>query len=99
MQKKGYEFLLPEDFDDEALILESKGWARVVLALDIGLKYSLTFIDPARLSQDVDDELISQGYYFESNLVVVSAITRQNIETVVVKIIESKIYEAMKHEP
>jgi hypothetical protein len=75
-----YSFVLPEDFDDYAFEVESKGWfAEARLSLS-GRQYRLSFYDSVRLRQEIEDELRRGNIFFEPNLVVVQSVTRRNME-------------------
>jgi hypothetical protein len=75
-----FSLIFPEGYEDYAWELESKGCFSEVRLEFQGRRYRLTFYDPARLGQDIEDELQRGGVYFEPNLVVVPAVTRQNME-------------------
>jgi hypothetical protein len=70
----------PNDFQDYAWEIESKGWfAGLEIILD-GKALKPIFCDAARLSQDVAGELSSSGFFFEPCLVVVERVSRESIE-------------------
>lgn len=80
---------LPADFSDYEWEVTAKGWfseARLVVS---GKSYCLTFYDPARLGQDIKDELESAGVFFGSNLVIVRSVTRVNMERAAEWLIQS----------
>jgi hypothetical protein len=68
--------ILPEDFDDYAREIESKGVFWDVRLRYEGREYPLTFYEPRRLAQDVADQLEERPIFFERNIVVVRRITR-----------------------
>jgi hypothetical protein len=75
-----FSLIFPEGYEDYAWELESKGCFSEARLEFQGRRYRLTFYDPARLGQDIENELQRGGVYFEPNLVVVPAVTRQNME-------------------
>ncbi len=71
---------LDESFDKYAWETEAKGWFPNAVAIVDQRRYRVTFYDSARLAQDIADELKTAQVFFESNLVVVPSVTRQNME-------------------
>lgn len=69
--------VLPENFDDYAWEVESKGVFWDVHLRYRGREYPLTFYDPQRLAQDVADQLEEGPLFFERNIVVVRKVTRE----------------------
>ena len=71
--------VFPDDFDDYASELVPKGWfggARLVVS---GREHALTFCDPVRLQQEIEDELRTGHVFFEPNLIVVPSVTREHM--------------------
>jgi hypothetical protein len=68
--------VLPEDFDDYAWEIESKGVFWDVRLRYGGREYPLTFYEPQRLAQDVADQLEERPIFFERNIVVVRKVTK-----------------------
>ena len=66
----------PPGYEDYAWEVESKGWLQGVRATIAGRRYRLTFYEPTRLAQDLRDELARSTVFFEQNLLVVPATTR-----------------------
>lgn len=79
---------LPNDFADYEWEVEAKGWFEARLTAE-GLKYQLRFYDPARLRQQIDDELGRERAFFEPNLIIVQFVTRANMEHAVRRLVES----------
>ncbi len=48
-----------------------------------------TFYDPARLAQEVDNAMTGPGYFAESTVVVVPAVTREAIEAAIARMARS----------
>lgn len=84
-----YSLILPEEFDDYASEVESKGWFSDARLHCQGRQYGLTFYDPVRLGQEIEGELQRGGVFFEPNLVVVQSVTRQNMEKAIDILIQS----------
>jgi hypothetical protein len=78
---------LPQYFDEYAWEVESKGWLQGVIATIDGRRYLLTFYDPTRLSQDIEEQLVREQCFFEPNLIVVRSVTREYIEASVAAIV------------
>jgi hypothetical protein len=78
-----YSLYLPIDFEDYESECESKGWFRGATLVVSGERYVLSFYDPARLHQEIADELQKQVVFAEPNLLVVPSVTRKNIEKAV----------------
>jgi hypothetical protein len=79
----GYSIVFPDYFDDEAPIIESKGWFGD-LVVEIGSKkVELTFYDPYRLIQHLKEMPSEDALEWFGNLVVVSVVNRSSIEDAV----------------
>lgn len=70
------ELILPDDFDDYAWEVESKGvfWDLRIRHND--QEYTATFYTPERLAQDASERLSEGKPFFEQNMIVVKDITR-----------------------
>lgn len=66
-----YELTLPNDFDDYAWEVESKGWFSGAVVRFQGKQYRLNFYDPTRLAQEIADELSDRDVFVEDNLLVI----------------------------
>lgn len=74
---------LPDDFEDYAWEVEAKGvfWdARIVLG---SLDLPVTFYDPARLAQDVQEDVKVQRSFAVRNLIVVGRLTIEEMTAAV----------------
>jgi hypothetical protein len=78
----------PPDFDLEESLYEAKGRLPVSVRVD-GRTHRVCFYDPVRLAQDIETELESDTFFFESNVVVVPAVTRNSIEAAVERLARS----------
>lgn len=70
----------PDDFADYAWECESKGWFSGAVLVAGGKRYPLNFFGPVRLAQEIVSTLERASFFFEPNLVVVAAITREHME-------------------
>jgi hypothetical protein len=87
---------LPEDFEDYAWEVESKGVFWDVLLRYGRREYSLTFYEPRRLVQDVTDQLKIEPIFFMENLVVVPKVTREAMEVAVRELVRKKTIDRLK---
>lgn len=79
----------PAGFEEWEWEAEAKGWLPGVVAVIEGRRYTLTVYAPARLAQDVVEELKSGKVFLERNLVVVASVTRESIAAAVQEIIRT----------
>jgi hypothetical protein len=68
---------LPADFDNYAWEVESKGVFWDATAINEGREIPITFYDPARLAQDIADELLARRPLAIRNLVVLERVTAE----------------------
>ncbi len=69
---------------DEVEARERGYWGDIVVEVEGGRQFDLTFYDPVRLSQDLERLVeIGEPYLAEPGLVVVPEVTIQNIEVAV----------------
>ena len=85
------DFLLrfPLDFDDYGWEVESKGWFDGAEVLWEGAVIRLTFYDPVRLAEEVNEELGASRTPTFRNLVVVPVVTRYAMERAVRALVET----------
>ena len=58
--------------------------------------YKLYIIEPIRLSQDFESEIIDYGYYqMEPNTIIVKKITRDEIEKVIDSLVKENFFEKL----
>jgi hypothetical protein len=76
----------PDGFDEFAWEVEAKGWLPGVIVTINRQRFKVTFYDPSRFAQTVDDELRVSSVYLESNILVVSSVTRANIENAIASV-------------
>ena len=79
-----YEVSFPDYFDSYAGAIEAKGFFADV-AVTVGeLHYKPVFYDGVRLRQEYEDQFAHKAIAFsEPNLVIIPAVTRQNIEAAI----------------
>jgi hypothetical protein len=85
-----YSILFPDGFDDYAWEVQSKGWFSDVKLAVFGKQYRISFYDPVRLSQEIQDEILRGGVFFEPNVVVAQSINRQSVESAIQLLIETE---------
>lgn len=84
-----YLLVFPQGFDDYASEVEAKGWFSEAKLTFLGMQYRMNFYDPARLRQEIEDDIQRGSVFFETNLLVVPSVTRQNMEKAVEMLIQS----------
>ncbi|PXX68866.1 hypothetical protein DFR70_102552 [Nocardia tenerifensis] len=89
-----YRVLFPEGYDGrrEAETAD-KGWLDVEVVFADGSIFPVSFYDPLRLRQTIEDEI--QGgslYYTEPNLVILSKVTPQNIRLAIDDMVETGFF-------
>jgi hypothetical protein len=81
----------PDDFDDYAWEVESKGWFDGVTVEWNGASIRPVFYDPVRLSQAISDELAGGLFFRESNLVVIENVTRDHMDAAIAALSEEDL--------
>ncbi|HEY3872808.1 MAG TPA: hypothetical protein VGM10_30910 [Actinocrinis sp.] len=76
----------PEGFLDYEYEYTAKGYVSGVRILTAAGAAEVAFYEPARLFQDIGEELAGDGYLAFANLVVVPRIARDTIEQVVAEL-------------
>jgi hypothetical protein len=80
---------LPLDFDDYGWEVESKGYFVGAVVEHHDRRIPITFYEPVRLAQDVAEEVATTGRCAFSNLVVIPAVTRGEMERAIRQLAES----------
>jgi hypothetical protein len=80
---------LPVDFEDYGWEVEAKGCFSEARIIATGTRYRVNFFDQARLNQEIQDELARGQIFFQSNLVVLRAVTRANMESAAEELVRS----------
>lgn len=79
---KVFKIKFPGDYAEDNLFqfeIEAKGYLQNVSVILEDCSYSLVFYDIVRLYQDTKAEIEYSGYFFESNLILVSKVTKKNM--------------------
>lgn len=76
MEAEQPELVLPDDFDEYAWEVESKGVFWDVRVRYGGREYPVTFYEPERLAQDAAEELDEGKPFFEPNIIVVRKVSK-----------------------
>lgn len=90
--------VFPEGFTDrDEWEMERKGFVYAFLECVDGARVPVMFIDPVRLSQDIQATLQSgQPYYYESGQVVVPEVTVSALTQVISDLVEDGFLERQK---
>ncbi len=83
-----YRLDLPPDFEEYGWEVEAKGWFEGAVLVFAGKKYRLHFFDPVRLGQEIQSSIEREGVFFEPNVVVVTHVTRLNMESAAARLVE-----------
>ena len=70
---------IPKDFEDYEWEIESKGFISIDVKFDDKI-FNINFYDEVRLNQTIVDDLGSNGFFFEKNLVVISKVNLKEIK-------------------
>ncbi|GAA2909249.1 hypothetical protein Acy02nite_88740 [Actinoplanes cyaneus] len=75
--------IYPASMDDyDWAMTETKGWIEITVQWDARRK-TITFYDPTRLAQEVQSAATRSGYFAESAVVVLPAVTKEAIEAAI----------------
>ena len=87
--------VFPDGFTDrDEWEMERKGFVYAFLEREDGCRYQVMFIDPVRLSQDIEATLqAGQSYYYEFGLVVVPEVTIPAITKIIPLLVEEGYLE------
>ncbi|WP_374668508.1 hypothetical protein [Acinetobacter sp.] len=85
---KNYTIQLENDFHEYAWEIEAKGWLQVDVEINQHM-YTFNFYDPARLNQNIQDDLNSCQYFCDINLVVIPSVTLKHIQYFLENIIDT----------
>lgn len=85
---KNYVIKLPDDFNEYAWGIESKGCLEIDIEIYSNV-YTFNFYDPVRVNQTIQDDLDSSQFFFYENLVVLESITIENIEKFIQYVIDT----------
>ena len=87
--------VFPDGFTDrDEWEMERKGFVYAFLECEDGCRYQVMFIDPVRLSQDIEATLQSgQSYYYEFGQVIVPEVTITAITKIIPLLVEEGYLE------
>ncbi|MEV0250579.1 hypothetical protein AB0H76_28565 [Nocardia sp. NPDC050712] len=74
-----YTVSFPEYLDGYEFETEAKGYLVELSVATVAAAFTITVFDPARLTQEIADEVAEFGYCTLSNVLVVPAVTRAEI--------------------
>jgi hypothetical protein len=100
--KPGVRIIFPEGFDARwEAVLAEKGYIEdVVVELECGTRYALSFIDPTRLKQELELEArAGRPFYAVPNLVVLPEVTRAAIEQATPELVLENYLERLGTDP
>jgi hypothetical protein len=79
-----------DDYDWE--MTRSKGWIEITVRWAEDEK-AITFYDPVRLAQEVEAAVARQGYFAESAVIVVPAVTEEAVEAAVARLAQRRFVD------
>ncbi|HZF52542.1 MAG TPA: hypothetical protein VE093_28000 [Polyangiaceae bacterium] len=94
----GFRIIYPKDYhgqwEEECVF---KGWlAGVKVRIEDDRVYALTFVDIHRLAQMLDDQVATGlAHYAEPGLVIVTELTRSNIEASIPHLVSEHFFDAL----
>jgi hypothetical protein len=94
-----YAIVFPDWYDERReLETPAKGWlSGVEVHLDDGRRYGLTFYDPVRLAQTLEDDARSgQPYFAEPGLVVLPEVSTAAIQAAVPGLLRAGYFDSLK---
>lgn len=88
--------LFTEVFDQHlAFDVEQKGWCDIAFVeLPDGSRVKVFFYDPIRLSQDLENSLLPEGYIAEPGMIVIPRVTREYMEKAVNRLFEQGFFSS-----
>ena len=98
IKKEGYLINFVDEINDSFFIfeMESKGYFYgCSVKLNSNEVYHLNFYDTARFYQDATDEISSNGYFYEENVVLLEKVTLENIIKTIDKLYKKNIFSRM----
>ncbi|SDS80870.1 hypothetical protein [Jiangella sp. DSM 45060] len=81
-----YELHLPADFGDYAWEVEAKGWFAADVTAPGGGTHRVTFYDPGRLRQDIEDDLAAGRPVSIARLIVVERVAADHMARAVARL-------------
>jgi hypothetical protein len=79
---------------------EERGYrSHVWVELDDGTRHQVTFFDPIRLSQELEEDFRSGKVYFtEPGLIILPAVTTSNMEVAIQELVDEGFFSASPRE-
>lgn len=92
-----YSVIFPAHYDERAEYeTPMKGYLNgVVVQMEDGARYQLSFIDPVRVRQDLEAEP-GAAYFAEPNLIVLPQVTTESVRKAVEGLVREKFFEHLK---
>jgi hypothetical protein len=94
-----YTVVFPDGYDERAeLETPAKGWlSGVEVHLEDGRRYALTFYDPVRLGQTLEDDArAGRPYFAEPGLVVLPEVSTASIQAAVPGLLQDGYFTHLK---
>ena len=94
-----YTVLFPEEFDARGEYESPfRGYlAGLIVQLEDGSRFSMFFVDPVRLRQELDDEVrAGHPYFTEPNMVVLPEVTGQAVKDAVEHLFNEGFFKRLK---
>lgn len=92
------QIIFPINYIEDKLLqveTEAKGYLQGVRLKVEGISYTLTFYDPVRLLQDIEEEFKLHGFFFESNVVAITKVDKESIIRALNSIVDTGVYKDM----
>jgi hypothetical protein len=92
-----FEILFPDGyFERREAETPAKGWLDVRVRLENGSVYKLSFYDPVRLRQTLDDQLEhGLSHYTEPGLVLLTEVTTENVKRAVAELVKDDFFSTL----
>ena len=88
-----YSLDLPAELDEDAVLIEDKGWFDGVTIHLSGKRYRIHFYDAVRFAQDVRSSIDTSGWFLEKNAIVIRAVSKANMLQALERIVRSGMIE------
>ena len=85
-----FDLKIPDDFADYQWEVEAKGFFGNVELIFEDNSFYISFYDHVRLMQEINDELSSNGLFFENNLIILEKVTKASMVESIEKLIKSR---------
>lgn len=85
-----YNIIFPKNIEDYEWELSSKGYFSETEFIHEDRIYKISFYDPVRLSQEIEDALLKGEAFLDKNTVVIQEVSMVNMKRAIEEIISSK---------